>query len=125
MRSTASQRDSDIVLRPGVDGVRLVRDRAYFRAYTLRVGGTDQSYVDLDDPLRLEFDYLQRMADVVDCTAAPGRARGRRRDDAGPLHHGDPATLGSAGARAGRRIDRLRTSAPAVAEAERHHRAIG
>ena len=73
MRSTAGRRDDDIVLRPGADGVRLVRDRAYFRAYTLRVGGTDQSYVDLDDPLRLEFDYLQRMADVVDCAAAPGR----------------------------------------------------
>nr|HKH55610.1 hypothetical protein [Propionibacteriaceae bacterium] len=73
MRSTAGPRDGDIVLRPGADGVRLVRDRAYFRAYTLRVGGTDQSYVDLDNPLRLEFDYLQRMADVVDCSAAPGR----------------------------------------------------
>jgi spermidine synthase len=53
--------------------VQLVPDRAYPRAYTLRVGHTDQSYVDLDDPLRLEFDYLQRMADVVDCAAEPGR----------------------------------------------------
>ena len=73
MRSRAGRRDGDIVLRPGADGVQLVPDRAYPRAYTLRVGRTDQSYVDLDDPLRLEFDYLQRMADVVDCAAEPGR----------------------------------------------------
>jgi hypothetical protein len=73
MRSRAGPRDGDIVLRPGADGVQLVPDRAYPRAYTLRVGRTDQSYVDLDDPLRLEFDYLQRMADVVDCAAEPGR----------------------------------------------------
>jgi hypothetical protein len=63
---------SDIVLRPGEDGVQLVHDRAYRRAYTLRVGRADQSYVDLDDPLRLEFDYLQRLADVTDCVAVPG-----------------------------------------------------
>ena len=73
MTSKAGRRDGDIVLRPGADGVRLVPDRAYSRAYSLRVGRTDQSYVDLDDPLRLEFDYLQRMADVVDCAAEPGR----------------------------------------------------
>ena len=60
----------DLVLRPGPEGARLVRDRAYARAFTLRVGGTDQSYVDLDDPRRLEFDYLEQMAVVVD-TAAP------------------------------------------------------
>ena len=60
------------MLTPGEDGVHLVRDRAYRRAYTLRVGRADQSYVDLDDPLRLEFDYLQRLADVIDCVAQPG-----------------------------------------------------
>jgi hypothetical protein len=66
-------RDSDIVLRPGEDGVHLVPDRAYRRAYTLRMGRADQSYVDLDDPLRLEFDYLQRLADITDCLAEPGK----------------------------------------------------
>jgi hypothetical protein len=66
-------RNCDIVLRPGKDGVHLVLDRAYRQAYTLRVGRADQSYVDLDDPLRLEFDYLQRMADIVDCAAEAGR----------------------------------------------------
>ncbi len=50
----------------------LIWDRAYPRAFTLRVGRTDQSYVDLDDPTRLEFDYVQRMADLIDCAAPAG-----------------------------------------------------
>jgi spermidine synthase len=68
--STAS-----LVLRPGADGASLIPDLAYRRAFTLRVGRTDQSYVDLDDPLRLEFDYVQRLADVLDSVAQPGRTR--------------------------------------------------
>ena len=47
-------------------------DVAYPRAFTLRVGRTDQSYVDLDDPRRLEFDYLQQIAVVIDLVAPPG-----------------------------------------------------
>ena len=62
----------DLVLRPGPDGARLIRDLAYPRAFTLRVGRTDQSYVDLDDPRRLEFDYLEQIAVVVDTVAPPG-----------------------------------------------------
>lgn len=54
------------MLRPGDDGVRLVPDSGYTNAFTLRIGDTDQSYVDLDDPLRLEFDYVQRIADAID-----------------------------------------------------------
>ena len=61
----------DIVLRPGDEGAKLVPDRAYARAFTLRVGRTDQSYVDLDDPRRLEFDYVQQMAAVIDGLAEP------------------------------------------------------
>ncbi len=64
----------DLVLRPGPDGARLIRDLAYPRAFTLRVGRTDQSYVDLDDPRRLEFDYLEQIAVVVDTVAPPGVA---------------------------------------------------
>jgi len=62
----------DIVLRPGPDGVAAIPDRSYPNAYLLRIGGTDQSYVDLDDPLRLEFDYVQRMADAIDAHAPEG-----------------------------------------------------
>lgn len=64
---------TDPELRPGEGGVRLIRDLAYSRAYTLRMGLTDQSYVDLDDPRRLEFDYIQRIGDAVDAYAGPGQ----------------------------------------------------
>jgi spermidine synthase len=57
-----------IVLRPGTV---LIRDPARVNAYTLRIGGTDQSYVDLDDPSNLEFDYVQRIADLIDVLAPP------------------------------------------------------
>lgn len=40
--------------------------------YLVRVGRTDQSFVDLDDPTHLEFDYVQRMADVIDLLGQPG-----------------------------------------------------
>lgn len=66
-------RSADFILRPGADGALLVPDLAYARAFTLRVGRTDQSYVDLDDPLRLEFDYVQRLVDVLDSVAEPGQ----------------------------------------------------
>jgi hypothetical protein len=66
-------RPASLILRPGADGAMLVPDLAYRRAFTLRVGRTDQSYVDLDDPLRLEFDYVQRLADVVDSVTEPGQ----------------------------------------------------
>ncbi|HEY5979930.1 MAG TPA: fused MFS/spermidine synthase [Microlunatus sp.] len=52
--------------------VTLVEDQARPGAYLVRIGGTDQSYVDLADPLRLEFDYVQRIADVVDEIAPDG-----------------------------------------------------
>jgi hypothetical protein len=66
-------RPVSLILRPGADGALLVPDLAYRRAFTLRVGRTDQSYVDLDDPLRLEFDYVQRLVDVLDSVAEPGQ----------------------------------------------------
>lgn len=58
-----------IVLRPGTV---LLRDPARANAYTLRIGSTDQSYVDLDDPTNLEFDYVQRIADLIDVLAPAG-----------------------------------------------------
>ena len=68
-------RSADLVLRSGTDGALLMPDLAYQRAFTLRVGRTDQSYVDLDDPLRLEFDYVQRLVDVLDNVAERQRLR--------------------------------------------------
>ncbi|MFB6616066.1 spermidine synthase [Streptomyces sp. NPDC085524] len=43
------------------------------RAWLLTVDGAPQSYVDLDDPLHLEFEYVRRLAHVLDCAAEPGR----------------------------------------------------
>ena len=42
-------------------------------AWVVRVGGADQSWVDPDDPTRLEFDYMQRLADQLDHHAPPGQ----------------------------------------------------
>lgn len=41
-------------------------------AWVVRVGGADQSWVDPADPTRLEFDYMQRLADLVDNHATVG-----------------------------------------------------
>ncbi|MEN8707343.1 MAG: fused MFS/spermidine synthase [Nocardioides marinisabuli] len=41
-------------------------------AHLVRVGGRDQSLVDLDDPRHLAFDYVRRIADVVDDHAPAG-----------------------------------------------------
>ena len=46
--------------------VSLVPDRERGSGFLLQVNQTDQSYVDLDDPTVLEFDYTQRMADAID-----------------------------------------------------------
>ncbi|MEU5051698.1 fused MFS/spermidine synthase [Streptomyces sp. NPDC021096] len=46
-------------------------DRA--RAWLLTVDGAPQSYVDLDDPTYLEFEYARRLAHVLDTVAEPGR----------------------------------------------------
>ncbi len=45
-------------------------DRA--RAWLLTVDGAPQSYVDLDAPTHLEFEYARRLAHVLDTTGEPG-----------------------------------------------------
>ena len=53
---------------------RLVPDRHRSGAWIVRIDGTDQSYVDPYDPTYLEFEYVQRIADVIDSTfEAPTR----------------------------------------------------
>ncbi|AXT86809.1 spermidine synthase [Aeromicrobium sp. A1-2] len=52
--------------------IEIVQDRDRPSGYTLRIDGTDQSHVDVDDPTRLEFDYMQRIADVIDALGSPG-----------------------------------------------------
>ncbi|WP_028638414.1 spermidine synthase [Nocardioides sp. URHA0032] len=40
--------------------------------FVLRMAGMNQSHVDLRHPLRLEFEYVRRIADVIDAAAPPG-----------------------------------------------------
>ncbi|KUN16866.1 spermidine synthase-like protein [Streptomyces antibioticus] len=46
-------------------------DRA--RAWLLTVDGAPQSYVDLDEPTHLEFEYVRRLGHVLDLVADPGK----------------------------------------------------
>ncbi|ANN14577.1 spermidine synthase-like protein [Amycolatopsis orientalis] len=57
---------------PGTYPVRfgtaeLLRDADRSNAWMISVDGVAQSHVNLDDPADLEFDYIRRIADVVDC----------------------------------------------------------
>lgn len=61
------------VVRDTVQGTaRLMPDVDAERAWLLTVDGAPQSYVDLDDPEHLEFEYARRLAHVLDCAAEPG-----------------------------------------------------
>ena len=51
---------------------RLVPDPQRWGSWIVRVGGTDQSYVDTTDPTYLEFDYVQRVVDVINTAFPPG-----------------------------------------------------
>ncbi|MDF3291873.1 spermidine synthase [Streptomyces silvisoli] len=53
---------------------RLLPDVDRPRAWLLTVDGAPQSYVDLDDPEYLEFEYVRRLGHALDAAAAPGRA---------------------------------------------------
>lgn len=57
----------------GLPDPELVRDAdVTTNAWMLTIGGTEQSYVDLDDPTHLEFDYVQRLAEAIDLVAPVG-----------------------------------------------------
>ncbi|MHB9863226.1 spermidine synthase [Streptomyces sp. YIM S03343] len=54
--------------------VKLMPDIDRERAWLLTVDGAPQSYVDLDAPEHLEFEYARRLGHVLDGLAEPGRA---------------------------------------------------
>ena len=56
----------------GLGRARLLPDLDRPRGWLLTMDDAPQSYVDLDDPLHLEFEYVQRLAHVADLAAAPG-----------------------------------------------------
>lgn len=49
----------------------LAPDRDRPGAWTLSLDGYPQSYVDLDNPTHLEFEYIRRLASVIDFAAPP------------------------------------------------------
>jgi spermidine synthase len=51
----------------------LVPDPRYPRAFTLLLDGVAQSYVDLDRPTHLEFEYMRRVVTVVDAVRGRGQ----------------------------------------------------
>jgi spermidine synthase len=52
---------------------KLMPDVDRKRAWLLTVDGAPQSYVDLDEPEHLEFEYARRLGHVLDIAAEPGR----------------------------------------------------
>jgi spermidine synthase len=63
------------VSRPVDHGIaKLMPDVDRKRAWLLTVDGAPQSYVDLDEPTHLEFEYARRLGHVLDTLAEPGRA---------------------------------------------------
>jgi spermidine synthase len=69
------QRGSPPVRRLGqTDAIELLADPDRPRAWTLLVGSTPQSYVDLDDPEYLEFEYMRRIGHVIDLAGPAGAA---------------------------------------------------
>ncbi|MFI8193665.1 spermidine synthase [Streptomyces sp. NPDC085946] len=57
----------------GQGTVKLMPDVDRARAWLLTVDGAPQSYVDLDEPAHLEFEYARRLGHVLDVVAEPGR----------------------------------------------------
>ncbi|MEU8651815.1 fused MFS/spermidine synthase [Streptomyces sp. NPDC048737] len=53
---------------------KLMPDVDRERAWLLTVDGAPQSYVDLDEPTHLEFEYARRLGHVLDTVAEAGRA---------------------------------------------------
>ncbi len=56
------------------DAIELLADPDRPRAWILLVGSTPQSYVDLDDPRYLDFEYMRRIGHVLDLAAPAGAA---------------------------------------------------
>ncbi|WP_329341615.1 fused MFS/spermidine synthase [Streptomyces sp. NBC_00663] len=52
---------------------KLMPDVDRERAWLLTVDGAPQSYVDLDEPTHLEFEYARRLGHVLDIVAGPGQ----------------------------------------------------
>src|SRR5215475_4731567 len=73
MTGRRHDRDTPPVRRLGQPAaVELLADPDRPRAWTLLVGSTPQSYVDLDDPRYLEFEYMRRIGHLLDLARPDG-----------------------------------------------------
>ncbi len=63
-----------VAVRENVDSglAELIPDLDRPQAWLLLLNGTPQSYLDLDDPTYLEFEYVRRLGHVVDAIAPQG-----------------------------------------------------
>lgn len=61
-----------VVRAVGHGTAKLMPDVDRERAWLLTVDGAPQSYVDLDEPTHLEFEYARRLGHVLDVAAEPG-----------------------------------------------------
>lgn len=52
---------------------RLIPDPEHPGAWIVRIGGADQSWLSPEEPTRLEFDYMERIADHLDLHRPAGR----------------------------------------------------
>jgi spermidine synthase len=70
----AQPMDEPVPVTQSVDfgTAKLLPDVDRPRAWLLTVDGAPQSYVDLDDPVHLEFEYVRRLAHVLDAAAPLG-----------------------------------------------------
>ncbi|MFF5293788.1 spermidine synthase [Paractinoplanes globisporus] len=70
----AQRRGSGRLVETVASGVaELIPDPDRRAAYSLMLDGAPQSYVDLDDPTHLEFEYIRRMAAAIDLIAPAGQ----------------------------------------------------
>ncbi|MDZ8274993.1 fused MFS/spermidine synthase [Microbacterium aquimaris] len=64
---------TDPPVRLGDGSLASIEPSPYTSGYELVVDGTPQSHVDLDDPTHLHFEYIARMAAVIDRLKLPGQ----------------------------------------------------
>lgn len=64
--------DSHTAGPPDDDLPELLRDLDRANAYHLYIGGVPQSYVDLDDPAHLDYQYVRHIAHVINLMAPAG-----------------------------------------------------
>ncbi|MEV0458949.1 spermidine synthase [Catellatospora methionotrophica] len=64
--------DRALVVRVDTGTAELIPDPDLPDAWLLRLNGTAQSHVNLNDPTLIAFDYIRRFADVIDAVCPPG-----------------------------------------------------